>query len=509
MSKKLAVAISLAVGIGVAGAGAWYIDERASLHGESAGDAHGEEGHGEEGLEEQGTHSDEQRQLRGPHGGELFMQGTVGVELVAPESEDGSAPISIYLSEAGKGIAPSPAITVSLEARRASGEVIVLPFEAKGDAFVSPRGIAEPHFFNARLTVRKEGQAYDFAYSKAEGLLELSAEQIRIAGIEIATAQPRVIDSTIRLPGEIRFDEDRTAHVVPRISGVVESVPVNLGDRVKKGQTLAVIASQQISDQRSELAAAQRRSELARTTLQREQQLWQDGISAEQDYLQARQLSQEADIALGNARQKMSALGGQGALSQGNRYELRAPFDSTVVEKHFVLGEVVSEASNAFTISDLSRVWATFSVAPKDLGAIQVGKKVLVASPELQTKVEGDVAYIGSLLGEQTRTATARAVLTNPDGAWRPGLPVVIEVATASRQAKVSVPVAAVQSIDEQNQVFVQVDKGFVAQPVTLGATSGGFVEVTQGLSAGTPVAAAGSFILKSELGKGSADHAH
>ncbi|MCW2291307.1 cobalt-zinc-cadmium efflux system membrane fusion protein [Pseudomonas sp. BIGb0408] len=502
MSKKLALAISLALGIGVAAGGAWYLNEPAADHASEEAASHAEEGH----ADSESGHGDE---AVGPNGGEIHTRGAFSLELVAPESEDGSKPISIYLSKDGKPIAPSTDTSVTLEAKRASGERVTLVFAPQEAAFVSRVGIAEPHFFDAQIIVRSAGQSLEFAYSKTEGLLELTEQQIRVAGIQSEKSQPRVIDSTARLPGEIRFDEDRTAHVVPRIAGVVESVPVNLGDMVRKGQTLAVIASQQISDQRSELAAAQRRSELARTTLDREKQLWKDGISAEQDYLQARQLSQEADIALGNARQKMNALGGQGALSQGNRYELRAPFDGTVVEKHFVLGEVVDASSNAFTLTDLNHVWATFNVAPKDLAAIQVGKQVQVLSPELQTQVQGSISYIGSLLGEQTRTATARAVLTNPDGAWRPGLPVAIEVATASREVAVTIPATAVQRIDEQPQVFVRVDNGFVAQPVRLGVASDGFVEVTQGLSAGVEVAAQGSFILKSELGKGSADHAH
>ena len=62
-------------------------------------------------------------------------------------------------------------------------------------------------------------------------------------------------------PGEIRFDEDRTAHVVPRVPGVVEAVQANLGETVKKGQVLAVIASQQISDLRSEQQADRQRDE--------------------------------------------------------------------------------------------------------------------------------------------------------------------------------------------------------------------------------------------------------
>ncbi|MDP9529270.1 efflux RND transporter periplasmic adaptor subunit [Pseudomonas protegens] len=342
-----------------------------------------------------------------------------------------------------------------------------------------------------------------------EGHLELSAEQIQAAGIELAEAGPRQLKRVLSLPGEIRFDEDRTSHIVPRAAGVVESVQVNLGQSVKRGELLAVIASPQVSDQRSELAAAGRRVELARTTFERERQLWIDQISAEQDYLLARQNLQEAQIALNNARQKIQALSGSAQLAGGNRYEMRAPFDAVVVEKHLSVGEVVSENSAAFTLSDLSRVWATFGVFPKDLDKVRVGQPVSVSSSELGTQVQGQVAYVGSLLGEQTRTATVRVTLANPNDAWRPGLFVAVQVATETFEAPVSVPQSAIQTVEERPSVFVRVAEGFQATPVVIGGAQDGFVEVREGLAAGAQVATRGSFTLKSELGKGAADHGH
>ncbi|WP_409301062.1 efflux RND transporter periplasmic adaptor subunit [Pseudomonas sp. KCJK8993] len=342
-----------------------------------------------------------------------------------------------------------------------------------------------------------------------EGLVELNAQQITAAGIELAEAGPRRLDRLLSLPGEIRFDEDRTSHVVPRAAGVVESVQANLGQSVKRGDLLAVIASQQVSDQRSELAAAGRRVELARTTFERERQLWVDQISAEQDYLLARQALQEAEIALGNARQKMAALSGSAQLAGGNRYEMRAPFDGVVVEKHLSVGEVVGETTAAFTLSDLSRVWATFGVFPKDLDKVRVGQSVNVISSELNTQVRGQVAYVGNLLGEQTRTATVRVTLANPSETWRPGLFVAVEVATTAVEVPVSVPQEAIQTVEDRPSVFVRVAEGFQATPVVLGASQDGFVEVREGLAAGVQVATRGSFTLKSELGKGSAEHSH
>lgn len=342
-----------------------------------------------------------------------------------------------------------------------------------------------------------------------EGVLVLNEQQIQAAGIQLAKAQPRQISTLLSLPGEVRFDEDRTSHIVPRAAGVVESVKVNLGQKVKQGELLAVIASQQISDQRSELAASQRRVELARTTFQRERQLWQDKISAEQDYLLARQSLQEAEIALNNARQKMNALSGSAVLVGGNRYELRAPFAGVVVEKHLGVGEVVSETSAAFTLSDLSQVWVTFGVFPKDLNKVQVGRPVKVSSAEMGTDVMGTVAYVGNLLGEQTRTATVRVSVANPDDSWRPGLFVAVQVATDSYSAPVTVPVEAIQTVEDKPSLFVRTAEGFVTRHVELGVSENGFVEVRQGLEAGAEVATVGSFVLKSELGKASAEHAH
>ena len=342
-----------------------------------------------------------------------------------------------------------------------------------------------------------------------EGVLVLNEQQIQAAGIQLAKAQPRQISTLLSLPGEVRFDEDRTSHIVPRAAGVVESVKVNLGQKVKQGELLAVIASQQISDQRSELAASERRVELARTTFQRERQLWQDKISAEQDYLLARQSLQEAEIALNNARQKMNALSGSAVLAGGNRYELRAPFAGVVVEKHLGVGEVVSETSAAFTLSDLSQVWVTFGVFPKDLNKVQVGRPVKVSSTEMGTDVMGTVAYVGNLLGEQTRTATVRVTVANPDDSWRPGLFVAVQVATDTYSAAVTVPVEAIQTVEDKPSLFVRTAEGFATRHVELGLSENGFVEVRQGLEAGAQVATVGSFVLKSELGKASAEHAH
>ncbi|NOV24886.1 efflux RND transporter periplasmic adaptor subunit [Cupriavidus necator] len=344
-------------------------------------------------------------------------------------------------------------------------------------------------------------------------VIALTPAQIGQAGIGVATAAAAALRSSVDFPGEIRFNDDRTAHVVPRVAGVAQAVPANLGQPVRQGEVLALIASTTVAEQRSELLAAQKREALARATYAREKTLWQEKISAEQDYQQARTALEEAQIAVQNARQKLTAIGAaeRGAAGGGalNQFALRAPFDGIVVEKHLALGEAVKEDASVFTVSDLSSVWAEFVVSARDLDRVRVGGAVTVRSSASATQAEGRVSYVGALLGEQTRTAKARVTLANPGTAWRPGLFVTVSVLGAPEPVPVTVAADAVQQVDGQSVVFVAVPDGFAVQPVRTGRSDGRLVEVSHGLQAGARYAATNSFILKSELGKASAGHEH
>lgn len=342
-----------------------------------------------------------------------------------------------------------------------------------------------------------------------ESKIAFSDPQLKSAGIVLDTAAPGHIRNSLQLPGEIRFNQDRTAHVVPKVGGVVESVSANLGQQVRKGQVLAVVSSSAVSEQRSELLNARQRLTLAQSTHAREKQLWEEKISAEQDYLQAGQALKEAEIAVRNAQQKLAAIGAGSASSGLNRYEIRAPFDGVVVEKHLALGEAVKEDANVFTISDLSSVWAEMTVAAKDMHAVRVGENAVVKATAFESSASGKIAYVGALLGEQTRTAKAHVVLSNPGNAWRPGLFVNVEVLAQESEVALAIAADAIQTIEQKNVVFVRVPGGFSKQEVTLGRHDGKRVEIIKGLKAGDLYAADGSFVIKAELGKGSAEHAH
>lgn len=378
----------------------------------------------------------------------------------------------------------------------------------------------EPH----QAAPKQAAPAHSTGGGDSDEAIAMSDEQIRSAGIVMANAQAAAISAVLQLPGEVKFNEDRTAHVVPRLPGVAESVHADLGQQVKKGQVLAVISSPELADLRSNQLAADKRLALAQVTYEREKKLWQDKISAEQDYLQARQAFNEAEIQAHTARAKLAALGAQGTEPDGgapdrslnrplsgslSRYVLRAPFDGIVVEKHIAQGEAVKEDANVFLLTDLSSVWVELAVTARDIDAVRVGATAGIQSASTSSTASGKVSHVGNLLGEQTRTAKARVVIDNPDMAWRPGLFVKVAMANGRKEVPVAVQSDAVQTLEGKTVVFTKTANGFKANTVRTGLADGKLVEILDGLPPGAAYVASGSFVVKAQQGKGNADHDH
>lgn len=350
-----------------------------------------------------------------------------------------------------------------------------------------------------------------------EGVM-LQKGEVEEFDMQLRQAGPGQLTLHTELPGEIVINADRQAHVVPRVAGIVREVRKKLGDRVKKNELMAVLDSRELADAKAEFLAANERHEMAKLSFQREERLWKKKISAEQEYLDARQNLTETRIALRSAEQKLHALGfSEQALEKlpdhpdmtFTRYEVRAPFEGVVIQKHISLGESLSADTEAFVVADLSTVWIDISVYQKDLASIRRGQKVAIVIGHGIPDVEGTIDYVGPLVGEATRTALARVVMPNPHGDLRPGMFVTAEVETDSLEVPMVVPKTALQTVDGDTVVFVKSAEGFKPQPVKLGRTNTTRVEIVSGLMAGQIYVSKGAFTLKAQLSKGAFGDGH
>lgn len=366
----------------------------------------------------------------------------------------------------------------------------------------------------ARGHAEAPGQAEESGEHKEKASeVRLKPGQVEIAGIKAVAAASGSIAVELAVPGEITANMDRVAQVVPRVPGVAREVRAKLGDRVRAGETLALIDSRELADATSNYMTARERVALARTKAEREERLWRQRISAEQDYLEARQKFAEERIAERAAEQKLRALGlspaeiaeiGSGSYRAMTQFAVTGPFDGTVIEKNVTPGQLVETQTALFKIANLETVWVIGSIYEKDVTRVKVGQQALVSVQSYpDRRFDGTVAWVSDVIEEQTRTLRIRVEVDNREGLLRPGTFARIALKIASKDGVIAIAPAAIQRQGGEMVVFVDEGDGrYARREVTLGIRTPDKVEIVRGVDPGERVVVEGGFLLKSELEK-------
>lgn len=357
----------------------------------------------------------------------------------------------------------------------------------------------------AKPAADEDGHAEE-GHADEESEIHLTAQQINAAGIEVV----RTIQSgggALTLPAMIEGDPQGMQAVSAAIGGRVVSLTRNLGQSVARGETLAIIESREAAALNADIEASRARLALAESNLKREERLFAERVSPEQDLIAARTAASEARIALRLAQQQLSAAGGGGGAL--NRVAIKAPISGQVIARSAVLGQTVSADAELFRVANLSQVAVTLAVSPSDASQVRSGSEIEIVSGDRRSS--GRVNFVSPVLDEATRQVAVIAVINNRGGLWRVGEPVTatIELPDTGGASSVLVPQRAVQTVEGRSTVFVRTGEGFRAVPVTLGQPNGDNIVVTSGLKGGEQIAGTNSFTLKAELGKGEAEHGH
>ncbi|MGV3527183.1 MAG: efflux RND transporter periplasmic adaptor subunit [Candidatus Sericytochromatia bacterium] len=313
---------------------------------------------------------------------------------------------------------------------------------------------------------------------------------------------------------------------------------------LKQGQDPEAIQRQlaqtPVGENKALLLTALSELRLARQTLTREQDLSRDRITSQEtlqkaqtDYeaalarysaaleevawqregtlLERQQAVQSAETAQQQLAQKLQVL--QVPLQAGAggsaRYEVRSPIDGVITEKHLSVGESTPSAGPIFVVANLKVVWAELQVPDAQLERVRLGQRVRVTAQNGQRQATGVISHTSPVVDPDTRRAEAHAHIDNPDGFWRPGMFITVEVLTDARRVPVAVAKSALQTFRDWTVVYARFGDQFEVRPLKLGAEDGEWVEVLSGLAPGQAYAAQNSFVLKAELGKTTASHDH
>lgn len=189
-------------------------------------------------------------------------------------------------------------------------------------------------------------------------------------------------------------------------------------------------------------------------------------------------------------------------------YAVVAPLDGVVTARNANPGEQTGEKV-LFTIADLSAVWVELSLFPRDIAKVRIGQTARVHSSDTGLNADGKIVYVAPFGSSTNQTLTARVLLDNAERRWAPGLYVAADITLAQSEVPLAVRSEALQSLESGTVVFVHDKDAFKPRTVRTGRTDGRWSEVTEGLQSGERYAAANSFIIKAELGKGTAEHGH
>lgn len=337
----------------------------------------------------------------------------------------------------------------------------------------------------------------------------LTPEAVAAARIEstpVVTEQGELAHAGLDVPGQVEFDPRRVALASPRAGGRLERLQVVEGDRVRTGQTVALVASPEFLTAQTDFIQATRRAAM----------LAESPDSAGATAIAAAAASRLGRLGVGpDERERLAARGEPSEL-----LAVVSPLNGQVMKSHVLAGGAVEAGTPLFEIADLSVVDVIAQVPERSLPLVRTGRRAsisIVAFPDMH--FEGAVERLRGELNPETRTVQAVIHVPNPSGRLRPGMfasvrldaPADLRPNAASAEPVLLIPADAVVNDGETRLVFVEVaERTYERREVrvephaagALGAASAPRARVREGLRPGERVVVHGAFVLKSELGK-------
>jgi membrane fusion protein, copper/silver efflux system len=307
----------------------------------------------------------------------------------------------------------------------------------------------------------------------------IDESQLAQLGVQFETVKLDRLGAGGRHPAVVTPDESRLSHIHTRVSGWVEQLHVSTGDRVRPGQALASVFSQELFASQTEyLSALQRSSATPGSAVH----------AAARTRLKVLGMS-DADI---------ERLGKSGTVQRLTT--ISSPRAGIVLNRGVTVGTAVDPSTELMTIADLSRVWALAEVPEAESSAVKKGSKAKLEFPSAGRASTGAlVDFVYPTLTERTRSVRVRFAIDNSDGTLRPGVYGTVSFASSAREA-LTVPRDSLVETGESQHVFVRKSDGSLdPRAVKLGARVADRVEVLNGIEAGETIVTSGVFLIDSE----------
>jgi cobalt-zinc-cadmium efflux system membrane fusion protein len=366
--------------------------------------------------------------------------------------------------------------------------------------------------------------------SQAKRVARYTPTQAQWESLGLKPVVKRVFRSEHVTEGKISINEDHSTPIYPPYAGRVTRLMVKAGDYVKQGDVLFYIEAADMVQAQNDFLAARAglnkaRSQVAiaeiiekqnRTLYEGKAGPLRDFQTAEATLVQARSDLRTAESALEAARNRLTILGktdaeitafqDQGKIS--SETPIYAPLPGTVVQRKIGPGQYVSYNSTGivdpvYTIGDLSSVWIVAYIREAEASKIRVGQQMdftMLAYPG--TTFKANIDHIAASLDPNTRRLLVRATVDNKSGQFKPEMFATVTIYTEEGDSSVAVPrEAVIYEADRARVWVVRNDKSVEVRHIKTGMTSGGVVQVLDGLQPGETVVTKGGLFMDQAAG--------
>lgn len=351
--------------------------------------------------------------------------------------------------------------------------------------------------------------------SADRGLVRLTAEEIKTAGLVIQPVTRSEFRTARDFPGTVEPNEHALAEITTLVRGRVIDVYADLGREVKSGALLALLYSSELGMAQSAYLKATAKLSVADRAFRRAELLLKEKVIglAELQRREGEMLSLRAERREAWDRLLLLGLTEEDLRNLDRNHTIRshvpvlAPFDGRVIARNLTKGEVVETMEKLFVVADLTDVWVTAVIPEKDIPYIHSDQSGTGQSVEVHVAAypgqtfQGRITYVGDVLDPATRTMRLRLELPNPERKLKPAMYATVRVYSEPEPNALLIPEAAVQRDRDRQFVFVQREPTvFEARDVKLGTSNGHDIKVQDGLREGESIVTNGAFVLKSEL---------
>jgi len=361
---------------------------------------------------------------------------------------------------------------------------------------------------------------FEFPGHKAQARAE---DPSVIPAVAVALAMRGPIRSSITLSGAFRPYQEVDVHA--KVAGFIRHIYVDVGDKVKEGQNLAVLEVPELNAQVAEANADIRRSQdairRAEHDVKRAESAYtahhaaytrlkaaseaRPGLIAEQELDDSLARDQESEAQVGGARAALSEAQSQLSMARAsqNRYasleaysRIAAPFSGVVTKRYADTGALIQAGTASDTqsmpvvrLAQWSRLRLVVPVPESAVPELRLGQTIDVVVPALGRTFKGKVARFADALSEETRTMHTEIDVENSDGTLVEGMYAETNLVLHQKDNALAVPVQAVKRAHDHTSVFVVAQSGVVVErPITLGVDDGERIEVLFGLNEGDQV---------------------